>query len=52
MDPDRRTLLRITLEDASTASADLLFSKLMGENVQARKEWIEENAKDVQNLDV
>jgi DNA gyrase subunit B len=52
MDPDRRTLLRITLEDASTASADLLFSKLMGEDVQARKEWIEENAKDVQNLDV
>jgi DNA gyrase subunit B len=52
MDPERRTLLRITLEDVSTASADLLFSKLMGEDVQARKEWIEENAKDVQNLDV
>jgi DNA gyrase subunit B len=52
MDPERRTLLRITLEDASTASADLLFSKLMGDDVQARKEWIEDNAKDVQNLDV
>jgi DNA gyrase subunit B len=50
MDPERRTLLRITLDD--TALADHLFSKLMGEDVQARKEWIEENAKDVQNLDV
>jgi DNA gyrase subunit B len=50
MDPERRTLLRITLED--TATADLLFTKLMGEDVQARREWIEDNAKDVQNLDI
>ncbi|HEY7754686.1 MAG TPA: DNA topoisomerase (ATP-hydrolyzing) subunit B [Actinomycetota bacterium] len=50
MDPERRTLLRVTLEDAATA--DRLFSVLMGEDVPARKEWIEENAKDVQNLDV
>ena len=50
MDPERRTLLRVTLEDA--VSVGLLFSKLMGEDVQARREWIEENAKDVQNLDV
>ena len=50
MDPERRTLLRVTLEDAATA--DRLFTVLMGEDVQARKEWIESNAKDVQNLDV
>jgi DNA gyrase subunit B len=50
MDPERRTLLRVTLEDA--AMADRLFSVLMGEDVPSRKEWIESNAKDVQNLDV
>jgi DNA gyrase subunit B len=50
MDPERRTLLRITLED--TAVADRLFTVLMGEDVPSRKEWIETNAKDVQNLDV
>jgi DNA gyrase subunit B len=50
MDPQRRTLLQVTLEDAATA--DRLFTVLMGEDVQARKEWIESNAKDVENLDV
>ncbi len=50
MDPERRTLMRVTLEDAATA--DRLFTVLMGEDVQARREWIEDNAKDVQNLDV
>ncbi|HEX6230507.1 MAG TPA: DNA topoisomerase (ATP-hydrolyzing) subunit B [Actinomycetota bacterium] len=50
MDPERRTLLQVTLEDA--ALADRLFTVLMGEDVAARKEFIEQNAKDVQNLDV
>ncbi len=50
MDPERRTLLQVTLEDA--ALADRLFSVLMGEDVAARKGFIEQNAKDVQNLDV
>ena len=50
MDPERRTLLRVTLEDA--AMADRLFTVLMGEDVPARKAFIEANAKDVQNLDV
>ncbi len=50
MDPERRTLLQVTLEDA--VAADRLFSILMGDDVPARKEFIERNAKYVQNLDV
>ena len=50
MDPQQRTLLQVTLEDAATA--DHLFAVLMGEEVAPRKEWIETNARDVQNLDV
>jgi DNA gyrase subunit B len=50
MNPEGRTLLRVALEDAATA--DRLFTVLMGEDVASRKEWIEENAADVQNLDV
>jgi DNA gyrase subunit B len=50
MDPERRTLMRVGLEDAATA--DRLFTILMGEDVASRKEWIEENAADVKNLDV
>jgi DNA gyrase subunit B len=50
MNPEQRTLLRVTLEDAATA--DRLFSILMGEDVASRKEWIEDHAADVQNLDV
>ncbi|MEO8477475.1 MAG: DNA topoisomerase (ATP-hydrolyzing) subunit B [Actinomycetota bacterium] len=50
MDPEHRTLLQVTLEDA--VSADRLFSILMGDDVPSRKEFIERNAKYVQNLDV
>ena len=50
MDPEQRTLLQVTLEDAVTA--DRLFSVLMGDDVPARKDFIERNAKYVQNLDV
>jgi DNA gyrase subunit B len=50
MDPEKRTLLQVTLEDA--VSADRLFTMLMGEEVAPRKEFIEANAKYVQNLDV
>jgi DNA gyrase subunit B len=50
MDPDKRTLLRVDVEDA--AAADRLFSVLMGTDVDARRTFIAENAKDVQNLDV
>ncbi len=50
MDPERRTLLQVTLDDAATA--DHLFTVLMGEEVPPRKEFIEANARYVQNLDV
>jgi DNA gyrase subunit B len=50
MDPARRTLLRVTLEGASNAEA--MFSTLMGENVERRRQFIEDHALDVKNLDV
>ena len=50
MDPERRTLRRITLEDAR--QADEIFSILMGEQVEPRKEWIERNAKYAINIDI
>jgi DNA gyrase subunit B len=50
MDPERRTLLQVTLEDAATA--DRLFTVLMGEDVPSRRAFIETNAQYVQNLDV
>jgi len=49
MDPERRTLRRITLEDA--VAADRIFNMLMGERVEPRKEWIEENARYQTDLD-
>jgi DNA gyrase subunit B len=50
MDPARRTLVRVEVEDAATA--DLIFSTLMGDQVEPRREFIEQNAKDVRFLDV
>jgi len=50
MDPDRRTLLQVTLEDAM--EADSIFSTLMGEDVEARRTFIQQNAKDVRFLDI
>ena len=50
MDPNTRTLLQVTLEDA--ALADEVFSTLMGEDVDARRSFIQKNAKDVRFLDI
>jgi len=50
MDPDRRTLLRVSLEDA--AEVERVFSVLMGDQVEPRRQFIEENAHFVRNLDI
>jgi len=50
LDPDNRKLLKVTMEDA--ALAEEIFSTLMGENVEARKTFIQRNAKDVRFLDI
>ncbi|MCI0403180.1 MAG: DNA gyrase subunit B, partial [Acidobacteria bacterium] len=50
MDPERRTLLEVKLEDI--AECETIFSTLMGEDVEARRKFIEENALDVKNLDI
>ena len=50
MNPETRTILRVTLENA--ASANEIFSDLMGDNVEPRKDFIHENARYVQNLDI
>jgi DNA gyrase subunit B len=50
MDPETRTLLQVEMEDA--VEADAIFTRLMGEEVEPRREFIEKNAKYVKNLDV
>ena len=52
MDPEHRILLRVTMNEDATSELDLTFTTLMGDQVEPRREFIEENAKYVQNLDV
>ena len=52
MDPETRTLLRVNMDEDALSELDLTFTTLMGDQVEPRREFIEENAKYVQNLDV
>ena len=52
MDPERRILKRVMIDDESTSEIDITFTTLMGDKVEPRREFIEENAKYVQNLDI
>lgn len=52
MDPERRILLRVNMNDDVASELDLTFTTLMGDQVEPRREFIEANAKYVQNLDI
>lgn len=52
MDPKRRVLKKVTIDEEDTSEIDLIFSTLMGDKVEPRREFIEENAQFVQNLDI
>ncbi len=52
MDPDRRVLLRVNIDEESESDIDVTFTTLMGDKVEPRREFIEKNAKFVKNLDI
>ena len=52
MDPEKRILLRVNMDDDNTSELDLTFTTLMGDKVEPRREFIESRAKDVKNLDI
>lgn len=52
MDPESRVLLKVMIDEDSTSELDLTFTTLMGDQVEPRREFIEENAKYVKNLDI
>ena len=52
MDPEHRILLRVVMDEETSSELDLTFTTLMGDKVEPRREFIEENAKYVQNLDI
>ena len=52
MDPEHRILLKVTMDEETSSELDLTFTTLMGDKVEPRREFIEENAKYVRNLDI
>ena len=52
MDPEKRVLMRVQMNEDDSSEIDLTFTTLMGDKVEPRREFIEENAKYVTNLDV
>ena len=52
MDPKKRILLKVTMNEEESSEIDLTFTTLMGDKVEPRKEFIEANAKYVKNLDI
>ena len=52
MDPEHRVLLKVTMNDETSSELDLTFTTLMGDKVEPRREFIEENARFVKNLDI
>ena len=52
IDPEHRVLLRVTMDDETSSELDLTFTTLMGDKVEPRREFIEENARFVKNLDI
>ena len=52
MDPEKRVLLKVNIDEDAVSELDLTFTTLMGDKVEPRREFIEENAKFVKNLDI
>ena len=52
MDPEKRILLKVSINEETESEVDLTFTTLMGDKVEPRREFIEANAKYVQNLDI
>lgn len=52
MDPEKRILLRVNMDEEAESEVDLTFTTLMGDKVEPRREFIEDNAKYVKNLDI
>ena len=52
MDPERRVLLRVNMNEEAETELDMTFTTLMGDKVEPRRDFIEANAKYVQNLDI
>jgi DNA gyrase subunit B len=52
MDPEKRVLLKVTIDEEESSEIDMTFTTLMGDKVEPRREFIEKNAKYVRNLDI